>query len=100
MLRTTSVVKEVCHRKPSTDCKAFVVKKLFSKCLETPAICCGRKHEDDTILSYMRYKGNHGISIDVRVCGMVIDASTPWLAASPDRIIIGQDERQKRSKAA
>ena len=93
-------MKEVCHHKSSTDCKAFVEKKLFSKLLETPAICYGRKHEDDAISSYMRHKNNHGISIDVRVCGMVIDASTPWLAASPDRIIIGQDERQKRSKAA
>ena len=76
-------MKEVCHRKPSTNPKAFVEKKLFPKPLKTLAICYGRKHEDDAILSYLKYHNNCGIFVDVRACGLIIDPCIPWLAASP-----------------
>jgi len=92
---TASIMKEVCHRKSSTDCKAFVEKKLFSKPLEPPAICYGRKHEDDAISSYVKCKKSCGIFVDERVCGLVIDSSIPWLAASPDRIIMGMQRWRK-----
>ena len=89
-------MKEVCHHKPSTNYKAFVERKIFSKPLETLAICYGRKHDNDAISSCVKYLNNHGIFVDVRVCGLEVDSFTPWLEASPDRIIIGKDEGKQR----
>jgi len=92
---TASMMKEVCHRKPNTNCKAFVERKLFPKPLETPAVCYGRKHENDAVLSYVKFQNNHGIFVNLKTCGLVINPSTPWIAATPDRIIMGKDAKKQ-----
>jgi len=40
---TASVMKEICHQRPSTSCTAFIKKKLSSSCVNIPAITYGRK---------------------------------------------------------
>lgn len=42
----------------------------------------------EDVLSYINYQKDHGICVEVRLCGLVIDPHTPWLAASPDRIVL------------
>lgn len=41
---TASVMKEVCHRKESTNCKAFLMKKPVSKEIHTAASHYGNHH--------------------------------------------------------
>lgn len=53
---TASIMKEVCHRKANTNCKAFVHKKIDPRPVFTTAICYGKKHENDAVLSYITYQ--------------------------------------------
>ena len=55
--------------------------------LNTTAVCYGRQHEKDAIDSYVDYQVKHGVAIKVQKCGLVVDASLPWQAASPDAIV-------------
>ena len=85
---TASIMKEVCHRKPTTSCIAFVQKKIHPKPLNTVAVHYGRTHESDAISSYLDYYHSRGVAIELRLCGLVVDVSLPWLAASPDGIVM------------
>ena len=85
---TASVMKEVCHRKPTTCCTAFVQKRLNPKPLNTVAVRYGRAHESDAISSYLGYYRSRGVAIELRSCGLVVDVSLPWLTASPDGIVM------------
>ena len=80
---TASIMKEVCHRRPTTSCKSFIEKKLFPKPVDTISTCYGRRHE---MMQF--YQKDHGICVEVRLCGLVIDSCMHWLAASPDRIVL------------
>ena len=84
---TASVMKEVCHRRVSTTCTAFIKKKINRVSLNTTAVLYGREHEKDAIDSYVGYQVKRGVAIQVRKCGLVVDALLPWLAASPDAIV-------------
>ena len=53
-------------------------------------------HENDAILSYVTYQQSRGIVVEVSTCGLVVDTSAPWLAASPNRIV--SDSTQKENK--
>ena len=89
-------MKEVCHRKSSTSCEAFIQKKLVFKSINTPAIHYGQHNETIAVISYVNYQNKRGMSIQVNSCGLSIDPSTPWLAASPDAIVV--DPTQKHQK--
>ena len=80
---TASIMKEVCHRKPTTSCIAFAQKKIHPKPLNTVAVHYRRTHESDAISSYLDYYHSRGVAIELRLCGLVVDVSLPWLAASP-----------------
>ena len=91
---TASVMKEVCHRKASTSSTAFVQKKINPKILHTPVVCYGRLH---AISAYIEYQQKcRSVAIQVRECGLVVDNSLPWLAASPDRIVIDPSEKENK----
>ena len=45
---TASIMKEVCHRKSTTSCRAFIQTKLSQA---QSAISYGRQHENEAILS-------------------------------------------------
>ena len=62
---TVSIMKEVCHRKANTNCKAFVQKKIDPRPVQSVM---------DAILSYQR---NRGITVEVNSCGLVVDTSAP-----------------------
>ena len=36
------------------------------------------------------YKLGISVHLDLKTCGLVINPSTPWIAATPDRIIMGK----------
>jgi len=94
---TASIIKEVCHRKASTSCTAFVQKKINPKVLHTPAVSYGRLHEDDAVSAYIEYQQKYrSVTVQVRDCGLVVDNFLPWLAASPDRIVIDPTEKNKQ----
>ena len=84
---TASIMREVCHRRASTSCSAFIRKKIDPVPLNTIAVRYGREHEKDAIDSYVEYQVKRGVAIVVQKCGLVVDASLPWLAASPDAIV-------------
>lgn len=84
---TASVMKEVCHRKSTTSCGPFIQRKLASLSIETAAITYGKKHEKDAISSYIAYHKSKGTNIEVIKCGLIVDASEPWLAASLDGLV-------------
>lgn len=85
---TASVMKEVCHRRPITSCTAFVQKKINPKPLNIAGVRYGRTHERDAVSFYLDYHYSRGVAIELRECGLVVDLSLPWLAASPDGIVI------------
>jgi len=85
---TASIMKEVCHRRPTTSCNAFVKRKIHPKPLNTVAVQYGRAHEQDTISSYLDYYSSRGVAMELKQCGLVVDTSLPWLAASPDGIVM------------
>ena len=85
---TASMMKEVCHRKDSTDCKAFLLKKLVPKTIHTAAIHYGNQHEQDAVTAYKNFHLKHyGTEVNVESCGLFVSPSEPWLAASPDGIV-------------
>jgi len=94
---TASMMKEVCYRKVTTSCTAFVQKKINPKVLCTPAVCYGRLHEKDAVSAYIEYQSSYcGVAIAVRACGLVVDKTLPWLAASPDRIVYDPSEKDNQ----
>ena len=56
---TASMMKEVCHRKDSIDCKAyckaFLLKKLVPRAIHTAAIHYGNQHEQDAVTAYKQF---------------------------------------------
>ena len=60
----------------------------------TTAICYGKKHENDAILSYITYQRSCGITVEVSACGLVVDTSAPWLVASPDRLVLDLTQKE------
>ena len=84
---TASMMKEVCHRKDSTSCKSFLSKKLSPTAAISAAMCYGIRHEQYAIESYKNHRKLNGAETTVEPCGLFVDSSEPWLAASPDGII-------------
>jgi len=84
---TASIFKEVCHHRATTSCTAFVKRKLSCSSINTPAICYGKKHEKVAIVSYVKHQNVNGKIVQVESCGLFVDNSMPWLAASPDAIV-------------
>ena len=61
---------------------------FFRKTVDVSATRYGRQHEESAILSYVNHQRAHGVMVSVQPCGMNVDESSPWLAASPDGIIL------------
>lgn len=80
-------MREVCHHRPTTSRVPFVKRKLSCKSSNTPAICYGKKHEREAIASYVKHQNVNGKVVSVESCGLFVDRSMPWLAASPDAIV-------------
>ena len=86
---TASIMKEVCHRKASTSCEAFVQKKLTHRHIDTAAIRYGNDHESTAV----DYQNKHGKTVEVYPCGLSVHPSTPWVAGSPDGIFYNSTEK-------
>ena len=84
---TASMMKEVCHRKETTSCKSFLMKKLSCTAVTTAAMRYGIRHAQCAIESYKNFHKLNGTKITVEPCGLFVDSSEPWLAASPDGIV-------------
>ena len=85
---TASIMKDVCHRKETTSCHNFIQRKLMLKHIDTKAVQYGRNNEESAIKAYLNYQHQRGISVNVYPCGLYVDSSEPWLAASPDGIVV------------
>ena len=83
---TSSIMKEVCHKRDSTS--AFIMKKLSQKSIDVSATRYGRQHEKSAIASYVNHHRACGVTVSVQPCGLPVDESSPWLAASPDGIVL------------
>ena len=93
---TASIMKEVCHRKSTTSCEAFIRAKLLPAQITTTATCYGKQHEKDAISSYICYQKSQGINVEVSKSGLVVDSVENWLAASPDGIVIDPTEKEHK----
>ena len=91
---TASIMKEVCHRKATTSCEAFVRKKLTPRHIDTAAIRYGNDHESTAVKSYVDYQNKHGKVVKVNSCGLSVHPSTPWVAGSPDGIVFDPTEER------
>ena len=89
---TASIMKEVCHRKATTSCEAFVRKKLTPRHIDTAVIRYDKDHESTAVKSYVDYQNKHGKAVKVNKCGLSVHPSTPWLAGSPDGIVFDATE--------
>ena len=89
---SASIMKTVCNRKHNTDIKCFLTSKLCPKTINSAAINYGNVNEDTAIKSYIEYQEKKGLQLTVHKCGLQINPSIPWLAATPDSIVeIGQE---------
>ena len=79
-------MKEVCHKRDSTS--AFNMKKLSQESIDVSARRYGRQHEKSAIASYVNHHRARGVTVSVQPCGLHVDESSPWLAASPDGIVL------------
>ena len=85
---TASIMREVCHRKESTSCSAFIQRKLMPTHIDTKAVRYGKRNEEVAVKAYANYQYQHGTAVKVCACGLYVDPSQPWLAASPDGIVL------------
>ena len=90
-------MREVWHRKSTTSCRAFIQSKLSPSQITTAAISYSKQHENE---AYVNYKKSQNISFQVNKCGLIIDSTDSWLAASPDGIVVDstQQEYQRGGK--
>ena len=89
---SASILKTVCHRKADTNVESFIKNKLAPKSINSVAINYGRTNEDTAVSCYIEYQEKRGTKLTVHKCGLFIDPSIPWLAATPDSLVkIGQD---------
>lgn len=95
---TSSIMKEVCHCKDSTS--SFVLKKLAQKPIDVIATHYGKQHKKSAIAAYVNYHRARGVIISVQPCGLYVDRSVPWLAASPDGIVLDHTERMFGSEVS
>ena len=79
---TASFFGEVIRRKNTTPCAALVKRILYPTKINAPSVRWGSEHEPTARKEYMTKTGNF-----VRECGLYVDESHPWLAASPDGVI-------------
>ena len=93
---TSSIMKEVCHRKDSTN--SFVLKKLTQKPIDVIAMRYGKEHVKSAIALYVNYHRACGVKINVQPCGLYVDASVPWLAASPDGVVYDLTQHAGKQK--
>lgn len=71
----------VCNRRPDSNCTPVVNKLLYSS-IHTHAMEYGKTHEPDAIRQLQETMG-----IVVDPCGFFIDATLPFLGASPDGLV-------------
>ena len=97
MRLTSSNFGKIARRHDSTPVANQVKTLLYSKPVDTKALRWGKSHEPDACDSYITYlnsKGFHAIS--VKSSGLVISASDPYLAASPDGVVSYTDAQNTR----
>jgi hypothetical protein len=77
---TASNFGQVCNKLPHTKCNTVIKELLYTK-FDKPSLRYGRRHEKDAIDHLLSLK------INVKPCGLFIDAKHPFLAATPDGLI-------------
>ena len=79
---------KIARRRDSTPVANQVKALLYSKPVDTKALRWGKSHEPDACDSYIMHLNSKGFyAILVKSSGLVISASDPYLAASPNGIV-------------
>ena len=84
---TSSNVKEVYKRRPTTPVAPLVHRFLYSTFRGNVATRWGLDREDSSVPIYLSWLHEDRHSVNATVnnkCGLVISTSYPWLAATPD----------------
>ncbi|CAG9820787.1 unnamed protein product [Phaedon cochleariae] len=80
---TASNFGKVVKRRPTTPCHNLVKQLLYQKKdLKSPAIIYGRINEQKAVSKYEETK-----NVEVTACGLFVDATFPFLGASPDGLV-------------
>ena len=66
------------------------------KQIGTKGVQHGRKNEESAIKAYISYQHQCGIPVKVNPCGLHVASSEPWLAASPDGIVVDMSLSSQR----
>ena len=90
-LRITSTsVKAICQRHATTAVAPLVRQMLYSNFKGNAATRYGLAQEKASSIKYLQWLRTHGsveASVD-RNCGLIVSSTYPWLAATPDRLVI------------
>nr|XP_033339075.1 uncharacterized protein LOC117227708 [Megalopta genalis] len=81
-LLTASNFGKVCRRRKTTKCGNLVKSLLYPNILQLPAIEYGRQCENIAREQLAKEE-----DVEIRKCGLFIDAEIPFLGATPDGII-------------
>lgn len=86
---TASIMKEVCHHRPTTSCEAFIKKKLSCNPIDVTVITYGRNNEHTAIATYADHQKINGKIVQVESCGMFVDCCNPrtWFHISFFRLV-------------
>lgn len=80
---TASRFGEICKMRPNTSCKTKVHNILYKPPVTSKQMTYGHNMELEA-----RQKLEEIIKLDVELCGLVIDTSFPYLAASPGYFLL------------
>ena len=84
---TSSNVKAIAQRRPTTPVASTVKQLLYSKFVGNAATRYGLMQERPSCFKYLEWlekeKGSAGAKVNIK-CGLVVSSTHPWLAATPD----------------
>ena len=89
---TASNVGKIAKRKPTTKVSSAVRQLLYTKFEGNTATRWGILQEETTKAKYLAEKQKTSPGITTSQSGLVISTENPWLAASPDSLVIDPTE--------
>ena len=85
---TGSIVGRLAKRRPSTKVANAVKQHLYTAFHGCAATRWGHLQEPGSQQKYFQYSSRHSPGIQVNSSGLVVSRSHPWLAASPEELVL------------
>ena len=85
---TGSTVGRLAKRRPSTKVANAVKQHLYTAFRGCAATRWGHLQEPRAQQKYLQHSSRHSPGVQVNASGLVVSTSHPWLAASPDGLVV------------